>query len=269
MNLQELQANFIESLIEYIPQVVIALLVFFGGLLVSKYIVLSIGKIMSKRKVDQTISKFSVSLISVSLKIVLIIIVISILGVQTTSIIAFLGALGFAVGLALQGGLSNFAGGILILFFKPFKVGDFILANGNMGTVEAIQIFNTTIKTPDGIFMYIPNGALSNTAITNFSRHKTRRIDLTIGISYDDDISKAKKVLQKILSTDKRILSEPEYSIVVCELNDNSVDLKVRAWVQGADWWPTQTDLLEVIKNTFDKNNITIPYPQRDIHMKK
>ena len=256
-----------EAVVGFIPSLILAVVGLVLGLFCIKYIVKGTRIILRKRNVDVTLRRFTLSAFAISLKIILFITIISILGVQTTSIIAFLGALGFAIGLALQGGLSNFAGGILILIFKPFKVGDFISANGTLGTIEAIDIFNTTLKTPDGIFMYIPNGTLSNTAITNFSKHETRRIDVTITISYEDEIAKAKKIILDILSTEKRILKEPQYSVVVSELGESAVHLKVRAWVNGKDWWTTQTDLFETIKTTFDKKNITIPYPQRTVHM--
>ncbi len=269
MDINQLGQIITDNVIDAIPSILFALVTLVVGWFLIKYIVRVIRIILEKRKVEVTITKFFTSLASVGLKVFLLIGVISIIGVETTSLIAFIGAIGFALGLALQGGLANFAGGLLILFFKPFKVGDFILAQGNLGTVEAIQIFNTTLKTPDGIFMYIPNGSLANSAVTNFSKHKTRRIDLTIGISYDDDIDKAKKVLTKILTSEKRVLSDPAFAIVVNELADSSVNFSVRAWVKGSDWWPTQTTLLETIKKTFDKNNITIPFPQREVHMRK
>ncbi len=269
MNINQLFDSLKDIFLANLPGLLIALATLIIGWGLIKYVVRIIRIIMKKRKVEPTIEKFTLSVLSVLLKLILVIIVISMVGIETTSLIAFLGAIGFALGLALQGGLSNFAGGILILIFKPFKVGDFILAQGDMGTVEEIQIFNTTLKTPDGVFMYIPNGPLANAIVTNFSKHTIRRIDLTVGIGYDDDIDKAKKVVLKVLDSEKRVLTDPEYSVVVCELADSSVNLKVRAWTAGSDWWPTQTDLLETIKKTFDKNNISIPYPQRDIHMKK
>jgi len=206
-------------------------------------------------------------LISVILKVMLIISVASMIGIQMTSFIAVLGAAGLAVGLALQGSLANFAGGVLILFFKPYKIGDFIDASGFMGSVKEIQIFNTILKTPDNKTIIIPNGTLSNASITNFSTEETRRVDMTFGIGYSDDIQKAKNILESLLKNDSRVLNDPAYMIVVSELADSSVNLVVRAWCNSADYWNIYFSMQERVKLEFDKQGISIPFPQRDVHV--
>jgi small conductance mechanosensitive channel len=189
------------------------------------------------------------------------------LGVQMTSFIAILGAAGLAVGLALQGSLANFAGGVLLLLFKPFKVGDFIEAQGFSGSVNAIQVFNTVLKTPDNKTIIIPNGNLSNGAITNFTAEKNRRVDWTFGIGYSDDIKKAKEILVQLIKSDPRILDEPEAMVALSELGDSSVNFVVRAWVKLEDFWGVYFDIQEKVKLTFDEQGISIPFPQRDVHV--
>jgi len=191
------------------------------------------------------------------------------LGVDTTSLIALLGAAGLAVGLALQGSLQNFAAGIMLIIFRPFKAGDFVDAGGTSGTVEAIKIFNTILKTPDNREVIIPNGAIYGGTITNFSARSTRRIDMVFGIGYDDDIRKAKDVIKGILESDDRILKDPEFLIAVGELAAHSINFNVRPWVNSGDYWPVKFDLNERIKLAFDENGISIPYPQMDVHMAK
>lgn len=189
------------------------------------------------------------------------------LGVATTSFIAVLAAAGFVVGLALQGSLSNFAGGVLILVTKPFRVSDFIEAQGVMGTVNKIEILMTTLKTPDNKTIIIPNGSLSNSSITNFSTEKTRRVDMVFGISYSDNIDKAQKIIENLIKKDKRVLKDPNYQIVVSKLNDSSVDITVRAWTMSSDYWSFFFDMQKLVKEEFDKNKISIPFPQRDVHL--
>jgi small conductance mechanosensitive channel len=188
-------------------------------------------------------------------------------GIATTSFVAILGAAGLAVGLALQGSLANFAGGVLILLFKPFKVGDFINAQGHAGTVNAIRVFFTTLKTPDNKTIIIPNGALSNSSITNFSTEPQRRVDMTFGIGYADDIQKAKGILKRLVDSDSRILREPEPAIVLTELADSSVNFAVRAWCNATDYWGIYFDMHEKVKESFDKEGVSIPFPQRDLHV--
>lgn len=188
-------------------------------------------------------------------------------GIETTSFIAILAAAGLAIGLALQGSLANFAGGVLILMFRPYKVGDFVDAQGVTGTVDEIQIFNTVIKTGDNKRIIVPNGAISNGIITNFSAEATRRVDFIFGIGYDDDIAQAKSTLKRIFAEDDRVFTDPEPLVVVSELADSSVNFTCRVWVNAADYWGVFFDTTEKVKLVFDKENISIPYPQSDVHI--
>ena len=248
-------------------QIVIALVVLIIGLWIIKVIVNSLGKMMEKKNTDPSLRPFLKSMASVLLKIMLIISVMGMMGIEMTSFIAVLGAAGLAVGMALSGTLQNFAGGVMLLIFKPFRVGDFIEAQGFMGTVSEIQIFNTILKTPDNKTIIIPNGGLSTGPMTNFSTEKTRRVDFSFGIGYGDDIDKAKSVLEGILAEDARILKDPEPFIAVGELADSSVNFTVRVWVDGADYWGVHFDTIEKVKKAFDKEGISIPFPQTDVHL--
>lgn len=252
--------------LDYAPKLALALLTLVVGWLVVGRINRLIQGLFRRSKLDRSVEGFLESLISISLKVILIIIVASMLGVQTTSLVALLGAAGLAVGLALQGSLSNFAGGVLILTFKPFKVGDYIEAQNQGGTVEQIQIFNTTLQTIDNKKIVIPNGNLSNDAIVNYTANRTRRIDLILGISYDDDLKHAKKVVADIVAAEERILDAPEPLIVIGNLGESSVDIFCRVWVKTDDYWPVKFDLLESVKVKFDEAGISIPYPQQDVH---
>jgi small conductance mechanosensitive channel len=255
--------------IEYAPSVLFALVVLILGLWIIGIIKRQTNKLMLKRKLDPSLRHFLVSFFSISLKVLLFITVIGMLGVATTSFVAVLAAAGFAVGLALQGSLSNFAGGVLILVTKPFKIGDFIEAQGLMGTVSKIEILVTTLKTPDNKTIIIPNGSLSNSNITNFSTEKLRRVDMTFGISYTDSIDRAQEILKKLLDTDERVLKDPAHQIIVSKLNDSSVDISVRAWVNAGDYWGLFFDMQKLVKQNFDKNKISIPFPQQDVHLFK
>ena len=255
--------------LEFAPKIALALVTLVVGFWIIGLFVKGFEKTLAKRKIDAALKHFLGSIISVSLKILLIISVIGIIGIQTTSFVAILAATGFAIGLALQGSLGNFAGGVLILFFKPFKIGDFIEAQGQAGVVKKIEIFTTTLKTGDNKTIIIPNGPLSNGNITNFSTEPIRRVDMEFGIGYGDDLKKAKKVLEKIVKSDKRVLAEPGFQIMVGNLGDSSVDIRVRAWVNSGDYWSFFFDMQETVKLTFDKEKISIPYPQMDVHQKK
>jgi small conductance mechanosensitive channel len=189
------------------------------------------------------------------------------IGIETTSFIAVLGAAGLAIGLALQGSLANFAGGVLLLIFRPYKVGDFVDAAGQMGVVKKIEIFSTILTTGDNKTIIIPNGAISNSPITNFSTQATRRVDIVFGIGYDDDLKKAKQVLKEIIDADERIHKDPEPLIVISNLGDSSVDITTRSWVDSGDYWGVYFDLTEKAKLAFDENGISIPYPQTDVHL--
>ncbi|MEE4281082.1 MAG: mechanosensitive ion channel domain-containing protein, partial [Pseudomonadales bacterium] len=204
---------------------------------------------------------------SIALKALLFVLVVTQLGVKTSSLVAIIGAAGLAIGLALQGSLANFAGGVLILMFRPYKIGDFVDAQGISGTVSAIQIFNTIIKTPDNKVIIVPNGSISNGIITNFSAEETRRVDFVFGIGYNDDIAKTKETLKAIFAADERIFSDPEPFVVLSELADSSVNFTCRVWVNASDYWAVYFDTMEAVKLRFDAENISIPYPQRDVHM--
>ena len=265
--------KFIDAAMLYIPSVILAVIsaivVLIIGLWVIKLIVKGVAKLMNKKNVDASLQPFLKSLISAILKILLVISVIKMLGVEMTSFIAILAAAGFAIGMALSGTLQNFAGGVMILIFKPFKVGDFIDAQGQMGTVREIQIFNTILKTPDNKTIIQPNGALSTGTMVNFSTEENRRVDFTFGIGYSDDIDKAKATLMKLIEADTRIFKDPAPFVAVSELADSSVNFAVRVWAKGSDYWGIFFDMTELVKKEFDKENISIPYPQTDTHLIK
>jgi len=248
------------------PKLVLAILLLVVGIIVINSFSRFLRKVMKKREVDPTLVPFLVGLVSTLLKVMLIISVVDIVGVKTTSFIAVLGAAGLAIGLALQGSLSNFAGGVLILILKPYKVGDYIEAQGNAGTVKAVQIFNTVLNTPDNRRVFVPNGAISSGTITNFSVEETRRMDLVFGIGYDDDLEKTKNVLQEMAAADERLLTDPAPFIAVKELADSSVNLVVRVWCKKEDYWDVHFDWQNNVKQRFDKENISIPFPQRTVH---
>ena len=220
-----------------------------------------------KRKVDPTLVPFLGSIVNVVLKTALFISMASTLGIQTSSFVAVLGAAGLAIGLALQGSLSNFAGGVLLILFRPIKKGDFIEACGEQGTVSQIQIFSTILLTTDNKTIILPNGSVANGPITNFSQQDNRRVDLVFGISYGDDFEKAKALLQGLIKEDVRILKEPEHLVRVSSLSSSSVDITLRAWVAKEDYWAVYYDLIEKGKLTFDKEGISFPFPQQDVHL--
>jgi small conductance mechanosensitive channel len=222
---------------------------------------------MDKAKVDPTLSKFVKNLTYSLLLVFVVIAALGRLGVQTGSFIAIIGAAGLAVGLALQGSLSNFAAGVLMIIFKPFRVGDFIEAGGAMGTVKEIQIFNTILNTPDNKRVIVPNAQVTGGNIVNYSVNGTRRVDLVVGVSYDDDLKKAGQVIESVLKADNRVLADPAYTVAVSELADSSVNFVVRPWVNGSDYWDVYFDLTEKIKVSLEENGLSIPFPQRDVHM--
>jgi small conductance mechanosensitive channel len=234
-----------------------------------KYLTGIIRKMMLKSKMDDSLVPFLSSLINNLLKVLLAISVLGMLGIEMTSFIALIGAVGLAIGMALSGTLQNFAGGVMLLIFKPFKVGDFIEAQGHSGTVKEIQIFNTILNTPDNKVIIIPNGGLSTGTMTNFSQLPTRRVDWTFGIAYGDDVDKAEKVLNKLIKEDIRILKDPEAFVAVTELADSSVNLVVRVWVNSADYWGVFFDMNKKVYQSFDKEGINIPFPQMDVHLDK
>ncbi|MCB9169394.1 MAG: mechanosensitive ion channel [Flavobacteriales bacterium] len=248
------------------PRALLAIAVLLIGLWVVGLITRSFVRVLKKRAVDPSLIPFLKGMTNILLKVMLVISVIQMVGVETTSFIAVLGAAGFAVGMALSGTLQNFAGGVMILVFKPFKVGDFIEAQGHMGTVKAIQIFNTVLTTPDNKTVILPNSPVSTSALVNFSTEATRRVDLTFGIGYGDDIDKARGVLEAIISADQRVLKDPAPFIAVSELADSSVNFAVRLWVKSADYWGVHFDTTEQVKKRFDAEKISIPFPQMDVH---
>ena len=245
----------------------IALCILIIGRQAIKIIIKIISSALERSNTEDTVRIFVTNLLNTLLMIVVFIAAINQLGIQTTSIIAVLGAAGLAIGLALQGSLSNFAAGILIVIYRPYKVGDYIQADNHLGTVDDIQIFSTVLRTPDNKVVVVPNGSIMNGSIVNFSHQKERRIDIVIGCSYDDDIDKVKEVLADVLSKDERILKEPKPRIALSELADSSVNFIVRPWVKNSEYLDVLYSLLEEIKKRFDQEGISIPYPQSDVHI--
>jgi small conductance mechanosensitive channel len=246
-----------------------AIVVLIIGLWLIKILVRTSHKLMDRSKVDPSLSSFLKSMVDILLKVLLIISVMGMMGIEMTSFIAILGAAGLAVGMALSGTLQNFAGGVMILIFKPFKVGDFIDAQGYMGVVKEIQIFVTILTTPDNKTVIIPNGPLSNGSLTNFSTQPQRRVDWTFGIAYGDDYDTAKTMLLKMMDEDKRILKDPDPFVALGEMADSSVNLTVRAWVNASDYWDVFFDMNEKFYKNADKAGLSIPFPQMDVHLDK
>ncbi|NRB59944.1 MAG: mechanosensitive ion channel [Winogradskyella sp.] len=253
--------KFKELLIDYTPKVLTALAILIIGLILIKFVINMSKSVMKKRGVDETLQKFLENLLSWTLKILLFVTVISKLGVATTSFAAIIGAAGLAIGLALQGSLSNFAGGALIMIFKPFKVGDLIEAQGELGVVKEIQIFITQLNTPENKLVIIPNGALSNGNIVNYTAEGQLRVDLTFGVSYDADIKQTKDVLMGVLTSHPKVLKDPVPTVNVSELADSSVNFAVRPWANVADYWDVYFDVHENVKIALDAAGIEIPYP--------
>jgi small conductance mechanosensitive channel len=249
--------------------IVMALAIFFIGKFIVGILVKLSRKLMTKGKVDNILVNFIASIIKTVLLLFVVIAALDQLGVDTTSMIALVGAAGLAIGLALQGTLQNLASGVMLIIFRPFSDGDFIEAAGVVGVVEQIGIFSITMRTGDNREIIIPNGAVYGGTITNNSRRETRRVDMVFGIGYDDDLLKAKDINKKILSEDERILADPAPAVVVGELADSSVNFNVRPWCKTADYWGVYSDVHEKIKLTFDAEGISIPYPQMDIHQDK
>jgi small conductance mechanosensitive channel len=257
-----------DFLADYWLKIIGAVLIFVVGRWLAKVISNLVAKAMTKAKIDATLTSFVQHLCQIALLVFVIIAALQKLGVPVTNFVVVIGAAGLAIGFALQGSLSNFAAGIMLIIFKPFKVGDFIEAAGKMGTVKEIQIFNTVLNSPDNVRVIIPNGQVTGGNIMNFTVNGTRRIDLVVGVSYGDDLKKTQQVIKEVITSDNRILKEPAYTVAVSELGDSSVNFVVRPWVNAADYWSVRFDLIEKIKLALDKNGITIPFPQRDIHMK-
>lgn len=265
--MENISNQIIPIITEYGFKILSGVIILVVGLWVIKKITKITGKILSKQSIDLSLRGFIINMISIGLKVLLGIIVLSQIGIATTSFVAILGAAGLAVGLALQGSLANFAGGALILFFKPFRVGEVIEAQGYIGTVQDIKIFVTTILSPENKTIIIPNGELSNGNIINYTQAGMLRVDLTVGISYDADIKFAKDIALQVLIDQSEVVTEPAPSVNVSELADSSVNLAIRPWVKPEDYWTVYFKTLENLKNAYDKNNINIPYPHQVVHM--
>lgn len=259
--------NFIDILISYTFSIIIALLIFFIGKWIVNKIVKILGKVLRKvDSVDETLVKFLENIVYYALIIVVILATLSKLGVETTSFLAILGAAGLAIGLALKDSLGNFAAGVMIVLFKPFRVGDSVVAAGVSGTVTEVTIFNTVFLTVDNQKIIVPNSSILQNSITNVNVNSKRRIDLIVGISYEDSIKQAREVLTNIITSNKKVLKNEAVGITVCELAASSVNLSISVWVKTADFATCKSELLESIKTTFDEVGITIPYPKQDVY---
>ena len=269
LNFKELVDQYLPIISKYAVNILTALLILFVGLWVIKKVIKLVSKGFEKTKMEVSLQSFLTNLIGWGLKALLIITVLGQVGVATTSFVAILGAAGLAVGLALQGTLANFAGGALIMIFKPFKVGDLIESQGELGEVKEIEIFVTKIVTPDNKLVILPNGALSNGNIKNFTEEGQLRVDLTIGIAYDSDIKKAKEILEKTMLADDKVLKDPAPFVGVSNLGDSSIDLAVRPFATPANYWDVYFNTLENCKIALDEANIVIPFPQREVTILK
>lgn len=253
--------------VDFAVNVVAAIAIFIIGRIIVRIIVGALRRAMQRHDVEKTLESFICNIVRVALLVLVVITAIAQLGVETTSLIAVFGAAGLAVGLALQGSLSNFAAGVLIVLFRPYKAGDFIEAAGVAGSVEEVQILTTILKTPDNKKVIVPNGQILGDVITNYSAHDTRRLELVIGVSYSDDLDKVKQTLKDLVDADERILDEPACQIALKELADSSVNFVVRPWVRTEDYWSVYFDLTEAVKKRFDNDGISFPFPQRDVHL--
>ncbi len=258
-----------DLIIQYGINLISAILILFIGNLIVKAIANGIAKILTKKQMDSAVIDFVHALVRYLLFIIVLIAALSRIGVQTASVVAVIGAAGLAIGLALQGSLSNFAAGVLIVAFRPFKSGDYVEVAGVAGLVDSIQIFQTVLTTPDNKMVVVPNAGVIGGAITNYSRHDKRRVDHVIGVSYGADLQKTKEVITKVLEADKRVLQEPAITVGVTALADSSVNFVVRPWCRTADYWDVYFDTLQAIKEGLDKEGIEIPFPQMDVHLNK
>ena len=263
--------SYIDKIMEMISlyglNIITAVVIFIVGRWIAKGVRKIVKRMMTKANVEPILIGFTSNMVYIGLLAFIIIAALGRLGIQTTSFIAILGAAGLAVGLALQGSLANFAAGFLMVVFRPFRVGDYIEGAGVAGTVEQIQIFTTTLTTPDNKTIIIPNGKLTSDNIVNWTVKGTRRVDMVFGIGYDDDIDKARKIMEDVLAKDERILKDKPTQIAVVELADSSVNFVVRPWAKVSDYWGVYMDAMENIKKAFDEQGISIPYPQQDVHL--
>lgn len=265
--IKDISTLLVEYTWTYGPKIVLAIITLLIGLWVINTLTRSFGRVMNKRNFDPSLTPFLKTIIGITLKVMLVISVIGMVGVEVTSFIAILGAAGLAIGLALQGTLQNFAGGVIILLLRPFKVGDVIDAKGYLGTVREIHIFYTIVNTFDNKVVYIPNGTMANSDMTNLSQEPQRRNEWTFGIAYGDDVDKARVLLQKFIDEDERILKEPAPFIAVHSLGDSSVNMVVRAWSLADNLWPVYFDMNEKVYKQFAKEGLNIPFPQMDVHV--
>lgn len=267
LSLDTLISKLIELGVSLGSKLLIAIVVFFIGRWLIRKINRIIICLMEKRHVEASLFSFIKSLINITLNFLFVIILIGVLGIETSSFIALFASAGVAIGMALSGTLQNFAGGVMILLFKPFKVGDFIEAQGQSGSVKEIQIFNTIMTTPDNKIIIIPNGGLSTGIMKNYSKEENRRVDWEFGIAYGDSYDKAKTVIERLLNSDERILKDPAYFIALTSLGESSVNIVVRAWVKAPDYWNVFFDMNEKVYKTFAEENLNIPFPQLDVHL--
>ena len=265
--LQDIKANWLPLLVEHGSHIVFALLTLAVGWWLINRITKGFVSFLKNRHADAMVIGFLSSLTLALLRIMLLLSVAGMIGIQTTSFLALIGTAGLAVGLALQGSLANFAGGVLILFLRPFRAGDYIEAQGVGGTVESILIFHTLLRTADNKTIVLPNGALSNGSITNYSSKPTRRVDINVGIDYGDDIKQARKILLDLAAADERVFKDPAAVVYMTSLGDNSVNLSLRMWTKGADFWGVFFTVQEQMKEAFDREGISFPCPQRTIHI--
>jgi small conductance mechanosensitive channel len=253
----------------WVMNILFAILIVVVGRIVVKWLMKLVRKLMVRADFDPILVNFASSIVNVVLMLFVFIAALDQLGVDTTSLIALIGAAGLAVGLALQGSLQNFAAGVMLVVFRPFKIGDVVDAGGAMGKIEKISIFSTTMITPDNRDIIVPNGQIYSGTITNYSANETRRVDLVFGIGYGDDMRKAKEIMEDIVAKHELILDDPAPGVAVAELADSSVNFNVRPWVNAADYWTVRADVIEQVKTAFDENGISIPFPQMDVHLDK
>jgi len=267
MDVESLATQFQDAIVAYGPSLLGAILILAIGTIGARVLTGVLRRGLGRARVDETLVKFAGNIAYMALMVMVVIAVLERLGVNTTSFAAVLAAAGLAIGLAFQDSLSNFASGVLVIVFRPFKVGDFVEAGGVSGTVEEVQIFTTILETPDNKRVIVGNSAITGGAITNYSANDTRRVDLVFGIGYEDDIARARDILKRILEADGRVLSDPAPVVAVVELADSSVNFVVRPWVATADYWGVHFDVTEKVKLAFDEAGISIPFPQTDVHL--
>lgn len=261
------EGDWVDTIVPFITNMLVAVAIYVVGKWIAGHIVKLIDKGMELRKMDPVLRGFLSAILGTVFTFVIVLIAVEQLGINTTSLLALLGAAGLAVGLALKDSLSNFAAGVMLILFKPFKIGDFVEAGGIAGIVEKIEVFNTIFRSGDNKEIIVPNAQIYGNTITNYSAKPTRRIDMVIGISYDDDMRKARDLILETIHADERVLKDPEPVVAVNELADSSVNFVVRPWVATGDYWPVRWALTQAIKEKFDANGISIPFPQRDVHV--